>query len=181
MKKMTLPFSLILLALASPTYAAHHDDREHREHGTHVHGEGKLTLAVIDQQIEITLDSPAETLFGFEHAPETDAEKSAVDAVLEKLNAPEKLFHFGADSGCKLNAKKIESPFVESGKQSLREHADIEAQYTFTCTHAKNIQKVDVRLLSLFPKLHKLTMDYITDKAQGSVQLDADHRQWTLP
>lgn len=159
----------------------HHDD-DHREHASHVHGEGQLTLVMEGKMIAITLTTPAESIFGFEHAPVTAQEKSHISKALATLDAPATLFHFGTDAQCKPIKHTVDSPVGSSDhpKTSTTSHTDIDAEYAFECAHPTQLKKVDVLLLTLFPGLRTLKVDYVTERAQGSQTLSPSTVELTL-
>lgn len=185
----TLGLSLITPALADDVHAQAHDEHEHesdhREHGAHVHGEGKMTLAIEGSTVEILFESPAESIFGFEHAPTDSTEKATLEKALRRLSTPDTLFDFGKKAGCKNSMQQVTSPFADANKSaehhSHAEHADIDAEYTFICTHPGDIKTIDVQLFVAFPALHSITLDYVTEKSQGSKVLNPEHHQLEVP
>lgn len=150
----------------------HHDD-DHREHASHVHGEGQLTLVMEGKLVAITLTTPAESIFGFEHVPATAQEKSQISKALATLDAPATLFHFGTDAQCKPTKHTVNSPFGGSDhtQAASPNHTDIDAEYAFECAQPTQLKKVDVLLLTLFPGVRTLKVDYVTERAQGSQTL----------
>ena len=99
-----------------------HDD-EHREHGAHVHGAAELTVALIDGQAEIMLETPAFNLVGFEYAPNTDDEKAAVAAATETLETGKWLSLTDA-AGCSLASADVDNTMAEGDHDE--EHHDEE-------------------------------------------------------
>lgn len=158
--------------------AAEHD---HREHAAHVHGEGRLTLAIEGGHVEITLDSPAESIIGFEHAPENDKEKAQLTQAIAHLRAPETLFRFDAAAQCVPQQTKVESPFDNKDAGEHPKHADVEAEYTFECLHPQKIKQVLFPLLSIFPALKTLDVDYVTESTQGNKTLNTNQQEIVFP
>ena len=160
----------------------HEDDSHHREHASHVHGEGQLTLVIEGKTIAITLTTPAESIFGFEHAPTTEQEKSQLNKALTTLNAPTTLFNFGKEAQCKTTTHTVHSPFDNSDqpKASTASHTDIDAEYNFECAQPANVKKVDLPLMTQFPGLRTLKVDYITESEQGSQTVSAPTTELTL-
>ncbi len=80
------------------------------EHGAHVHGAAKLQLAIDGSAVSLMLESPMESLVGFEHAPGSEAEKTALAKLVGALNKPDALFVFSPAAGCTSTSVKLESP-----------------------------------------------------------------------
>ena len=56
-----------------------------RQHGAHVHGEARGSLAMDGPDLRIELEIPGVNLIGFEHPPRNDEEKSLLAAALDRL------------------------------------------------------------------------------------------------
>ena len=74
MKKWILSVCILtpLIAGAQNKKAHRH---EHREHGAHVHGSAKLSIAFDKNKGKIEFKTPGESLFGFEYKAKTAADK----------------------------------------------------------------------------------------------------------
>ncbi|MEM9604797.1 MAG: DUF2796 domain-containing protein, partial [Pseudomonadota bacterium] len=73
----------------------------------HVHGIATLQLVQEGSELAITLDSPAASLIGFEHAPETDAQMAAVEQLREKLESFSGAFLINAAAGCAVTESDV--------------------------------------------------------------------------
>lgn len=74
----------------------------------HVHGHGTLTIGVeADGRAEALFEVPAESLWGFEHAPQNDEEQAAIDAALAQLETAG-LVTFSSRAGCEQTAVNID-------------------------------------------------------------------------
>jgi len=87
------------------------------EHGAHVHGAAKLQVAIDGNTATVMLDSPMDSLVGFEHAPGNDAEKAAISKLVSALNKPESLFVFSPAAGCAPSSVKLDSPLIADQTQ----------------------------------------------------------------
>ncbi|MEM9600321.1 MAG: DUF2796 domain-containing protein [Pseudomonadota bacterium] len=83
--------------LAAPDNA---DPESVRQADSHVHGAADLALALDGSGLTIELESPLYNLIGFEHAPETDAQRATVETAVATLSAPSALFRFNPEAGC---------------------------------------------------------------------------------
>lgn len=194
---MKFPFPLLLAPLLIiPAFASaesrhehdhdHHDahhgaaNKDHREHAAHVHGKGRVTVAMQGKSLEIMLESPAESFFGFEHTPSTPTEQAKVDKALEQLKDAKSLFGFEAAAACKNLNTEIDAPFAQPAKTPTDGHADVSATYTFECNHPEKLTTLSLPLLKVFPALRNLTVDYVTENSQGSQTATADQPILTL-
>lgn len=118
MNARTLAVVLSVPLLAAPALG----DEGHRELGAHVHGHGTLNIAVESTRVELELEAPGMDLVGFEHAPKTDAQKAAIEAVKTKLKDPLSLFKMPDAASCKLADAKIEIEAAKSGEEHAHDH-----------------------------------------------------------
>jgi len=82
--KYSLTACLTWLA-AGIAWAAPGDGDHHRQHGSHVHGQSELTLAVEYDRLEIGFESPAANLTGFEHRATTPEQVRTLESAVESL------------------------------------------------------------------------------------------------
>ncbi len=158
----------MLAATVATLFAAGACAQQH----AHVHGRGELNVAVDAQMVTIQLESPLDSLLGFERAPRTDAERKRVADAVARLRAADKLFRIDPAAQCTLKSVELESaalglgkaatPAAQSaaeagGKHDHRgkdddEHADIDMTAVFACTSAARARFVDVGLFEAFPR-----------------------------
>lgn len=177
----------LLAASLSVAEESHH----HRQHGAHEHGVGGLTVALEGSELVIALKSPAANIVGFEHAPQDEVQRAALDKALASLKDPDALFGLPEGASCTLIDVSVETPLTEGGdrddehhdkahaheKEELghhdQAHANIEAEYHYDCRNAEALRHVDVRLFEVFPATESLNVQYVTSRAQGAVELNA--------
>ncbi|WP_158120056.1 zinc uptake protein ZrgA [Vibrio metoecus] len=75
-------------------------DHQHRQHEAHVHGQVELNIAQDGHDVLIEVTAPGADVVGFEHAPQDDAQKQALEKALEALHHPEKLFVLNSKAQC---------------------------------------------------------------------------------
>ncbi|MEM7378875.1 MAG: DUF2796 domain-containing protein [Pseudomonadota bacterium] len=73
----------------------------------HVHGIATLQLVQEGGELAITLDSPAASLIGFEHAPETDAQMAAVEQLRVQLESFSGALLINAAAGCAVTESDV--------------------------------------------------------------------------
>lgn len=135
----------------------------------HVHGTAKLDIAVQGQTVTISLESPLESLIGFEHRPRSASERSAVASLQARMKAPRDLFRFNLEAGCSLVKAEAESAIFDPAPASVAadEHADLDASFEFACAQPAKLIALDIGLFKTYPKLRKLGVQVATDKGQS--------------
>lgn len=171
-----------------PILAGEGRDHPHGGEKAHVHGVASLNLVLADQRVNIELDSPAANIVGFEHAPATEAEHKALNAVVDKLRDVDRLFVFDGAAGCRLGDIKIASALLEAehsdnghrhGHEEEREeerHADFRAAYFFDCRDPARLERLTVGLFEGFPGMESLRVQFIIGDKQGGAELNQANR-----
>lgn len=140
-------------------------------HVAHEHGVAQLTVALEDNRLELVLTTPADNLFGFEHAPRKPGEKAAVAAGLSHLRRAGVL-QPNPDAACRLAETHVDNPFSASHSNT---HRDLEARYTFSCREGRKLTHLDASaLFQTFPRLKRLRVDHALPGSQGSALLTAN-------
>lgn len=166
----------------SPGGFAKDDHEHHREHGSHTHGLMQLNIAVEASKLLIELESPAINIVGFEHQPENESDRAALNAALAELRQPGQLFVANPEAGCKNTDHEIEHDMEEGQhKHDKQEHRDFEVEYEFTCANTASLRQIDIRLFKVFPKTHNVDVQFISDSGQHAVRLNESHTVFRLP
>ncbi len=172
---------------------------ETRQHGSHVHGVGKLNVALDGNDLILELRSPAANIVGFEHAPENEQQTQEVHEAIELLKEGEKLFALTAKAQCSLHEAHVDNDMVKGHHEeheahhqehedshSEKDHADgsdhseFEATYHFECGDPDSLKAIDVRLFSHFPGFEELEVQLLTPKRQTAVELTPKKFQISL-
>ena len=173
-------FSLIAILTAvmtSPTALAA---------GAHAHGIARLDVAVDGATITLRLESPLDSLLGFERAPRNDAERGQVRAMVQALRSGNQ-FVPSAAARCRLDRVMLASPVLApellgetggaaAGKAS-DEHAELEGSFVYRCEDAKALQGLDVMLFDYFKKLRRVDAQVAGPKGQSALKLNSRSRQ----
>ncbi|KDM92545.1 zinc uptake protein ZrgA [Photobacterium galatheae] len=97
------------------------------QHEAHVHGQVELNMAQDGNDLLLEITAPAADVIGFEHPPETDAEKQTLTQAVQQLNHPETLLSLNASAGCQLHERQVShtlSEHAESHDHDEHEHHD---------------------------------------------------------
>lgn len=153
--------SMLLLALTlGPAQAA----------APHQHGVASLDIAVDRSRISLRLDIPLDNLLGFERAPRTDAERSQAQAVLKQLNDAATLVRIDAAAGCSVSRVAVVSAELGTPQAGQAEasggHADLVADYEFSCSDPGKARAVTLGLFEAFPRLRRIEVQTATPRGQ---------------
>lgn len=164
-------------ATSTPTAAAPAPVHQH----AHVHGVARLGIAVQDKTLTIELESPLDSLIGFEHRPTTTAQRAAVSALEAKMHSPQDLFRFDAAASCVLTKSEADSAiFKPPVAGAADEHADLDASFEFRCERPDKLSTLEVGLFAAYPRLKRLDVDVATDKGQFKRDLQSPQRRISL-
>ncbi|HZG21459.1 MAG TPA: DUF2796 domain-containing protein [Herbaspirillum sp.] len=175
---------LLLLSLASlPAQAADDAHEHHGNHPAHVHGVGKLDVALEGNTLTLHLDTPLINVVGFEHAATSGRDKDTVRAAARVLRAPDRLFVTDVAAQCKPAEIQLESaalaPALLGEKTPATAqaapsdgHADLDADFTLVCASPGALTAIDVSgLFAAFPGFQRIDVQLATPKKQGAAQL----------
>ena len=137
--------AIVACGLTSPAPFAQH---------AHEHGAAQLQIAVEGGAVEASFDLPGHDLVGFEHAPATEAEKSAVAAAGERLKDAGSMLRLSPDAQCTVAEASFETETPEAGEA----HVDFVARYRFTCAAPAALAGFTTGLFKAFPSIAQLAV-----------------------
>lgn len=149
-------FLLAALPFVTPLAYAH----------KHVHGQGMLNVVIDNGSISIELEMPLDAAVGFEHAPKTDNQKAALAEAEAVLKDAETLFKPNAEADCLESNTEVAMPSFAGG-----EHADIDAEYIYTCGNPAALKSIETTLFARFKRLYRLETQRSGPKGQGAQRL----------
>jgi len=176
--------ALMLTGAAGPTLAQH------------VHGQAELEVAVSGDTLVLGLNSPLDSLLGFERAPRTAAQKAAAENLLLQLRKPETLFVPSAAAQCVTVSAVIDAPVLgavrkDGGGQAAKApaaaakshshgekhgHAELNAEFTFKCGRSDQLRGLEVRLFDSFKRLRRVDVKVTAPGGQSSARLTPARR-----
>lgn len=152
-------------------------------HEAHVHGVGKLDIALSGKTLSLHLDSPLVNLIGFEHAARSANDKQAAESMARTLRDAATVFVTTPSAECKPAEVKLTSaalaPVLPGNStrdntpapQDHDGHADLDADFTFECSHPERLTTIDVRLFDTFSGFHRIDVQLVTEKRQRAATL----------
>ena len=171
------------IALSATTSLAVHAE-EFEQHGAHEHGKITINAALDRQELSIELDAPADNVVGFEHAPRTDAETTAVRDAEALLKNAQGLFGFPPAALCHFSGSQVTAPHWEpggaQGESGHEHHADYEARFTYRCAEPLQLAWFEPWLLGKLREVHEARVNLITASGQRSQVVTKAHDRITL-
>jgi Protein of unknown function (DUF2796) len=125
----------------------------------HEHGAARLDIALDAGSLTLQLEAPLESLFGFERAPRSAAERERVGAAIARLNAADTLWRPDPAGGCALAGVELTSAVLGLGAAppgTPGDHADLDANIVFRCRDAARVAYVDSQLFTAFAALQRI-------------------------
>jgi len=199
--KRIIPFSTLVSAMVfmahvaqangdHNVHGAHDSHGVHGGHGAHVHGVAQLLLSRDGQQLELVLESPAANLVGFEHPPASAEDREAIKQAVASLEDRERLFTLSGGD-CTATDVQITNPFEGAGLAENHaehhhhhhddetghsdSHAEFRASYHYTCDASAGLKQLKVGLLTVFPAIEQLDVQWITERGQGAERLGGNN------
>jgi len=166
----------------------------HEPHA-HVHEIASLQLAIDGNILTLDFASPLDNLLGFEHAPRTDKQKTAIRNMADRLRKADVVFITTPAAHCTSSSIQLDSPVLgealtqPSGKKASApthhkdadhdddDHADLSAEYVFTCEHPDNLRDLEVKLFDYFPNLRRVDVQVASARGQSAAKLTPGARR----
>jgi hypothetical protein len=136
----------------------------------HVHGVAALNIVVDGAQLTVSLESPLDALVGFERPPRNAREREVFADMGKVLNDAAALFVPAAEAKCSVKSVTVKLPFAEV-KADKAEHADVDADYVFTCAQPAALTGLETTLFKRFSRLYRLEVRRVGPKGQGAGQM----------
>lgn len=162
------------------------------EHAAHVHGAAKLDVAIDGSTVTLMLESPMNSLAGFEHHASSEKDKATLKTLREKLDDAGKLFAFSSAADCRLQSAKAESPlFGEEGADHPHEeknghgekhdheeetHSDLDGEFVFQCSSPDKLDALTVNLFDIAANLQDLDVSVAGPRGQKAGELNGRSR-----
>ena len=119
----------------------------------------------------IEFESPADSIYGFEHEAKSQKDKDALAAGIKKLeDSIGSMIKFDAKLNCKITTTKMEPAFRDAGEK----HSEVRAQFAATCTAPLAGTKVTFGFTSIFPGISRLEVQALSGSKQSSAIVKKD-------
>jgi len=149
----------------------------------HVHGEGRVNIAIDGNRIFMALEVPGADIVGFEHEVRSSDEKAAVVRAIAQLGDPMQLLRFEADAGCEFRTANVaikgeheehegEEPAEHDQHEDEEAHGTFVAEYEFECASIGALGFIEFIYFSLFNNAHSLDIVLIDGNGQYRTEID---------
>lgn len=155
------------------------------QHEAHVHGHAELAVAIDESGVlQVEFSSPAYDIYGFERAPETEAEA----AIIADANA--RFAVFGdvillSGGECEIESFQIswgEGQDADHGHQNEpADHGDVHVTYSGRCAQADRINAVSTSLLDRFESLREIDGVFLSPTRQLGMEFTQSRTTVRLP
>jgi hypothetical protein len=142
----------------------------------HQHGVAELALVIEGSLVSAQLDTPLDSLVGFERAPRTPAERDRAQAALARLSAPDGLLPMPASAGCAAPSATVHAPVLQ-GEAAADGHADAQVTWTWRCARTDGLRSLTHGLFEAFAPLQRVQVTVVTATGQHRVTLRRPQRE----
>jgi len=184
LRLITALTAALLSSLLSPAMA----------HEAHVHGVGKLDVALDGKTLSLHLDSPLINLIGFEHAAKSEKDRQAAKDMAKTLRNAATVFVTSAAAGCTLSSVNLVSAAIDpallgqsnnapktAAHADQDGHADLDADFVFQCAAPEKLQTIDVKLFEAFKGFVSIDVQLVTAKRQSAAKLTSSSSALSFP
>ena len=151
-----------------------------RQKDSHEHGAAKLMMAMEGKKLQVEFEVPSESLIGFEHLPKSQSNRKNFNEAIKNLSDPSKLFSMPNKAECLLVGTNVSQSLFsneedhghdESEKSEI--HSEFKSNYYWNCQHLDEIDSIGTELMSFFPRIEEIRVNWISNNGQGSLELES--------
>ena len=174
-----------------------------RQKDSHEHGAAIIKMVMEDEKLQIEFEVPSESLIGFEHFPKSQSNRENFNKTIKILSDPSKLFSQPVKAECLLvgmnvfqslfsneeehghdesekeeehghdeSEKEEEHGHDESEKSEI--HSEFKSNYYWNCQHLDEIDSIGTQLMTFFPQIEEIRVNWISNNGQGSLELESE-------
>jgi Protein of unknown function (DUF2796) len=178
---------ILTAAMAAAAFPALAEEPQ-RQLGAHVHGHGRLNIAIEGKKVSMELEVPGADIVGFEHEPSTAEQRAALAEAKARLANASLLFAPEPKAGCELEQAKVtaeaghEHEHHEHGDKSSAsshgkeegEHSEFHGEYAFVCASPSRLTSMTFDYFKEFPNAQELDITIVSPKGQSSFEVKRD-------
>lgn len=136
-----------------------------REEKAHVHGAARLGIALEGKNGKLEFHVPASSIYGFEYAARSAADKKAKEKGLQKFEDKiAEMVVFDPSLKCEIKKDMYEVDQRDN-------HADVEYEFRVTCEKSPMGTSVMIDVTKVFPRIKAVQVDVLGDGVQKSVEI----------
>lgn len=169
----------LFLLLAASTAQAH----DVRQLGAHVHGQATVDLALDQGNLELALQAPGIGILDFERPPANAAERAALAHATSVLKSGSWVT-LPTAAHCRLARGSATAEGFAAATAAVKPgqhvHAGFSARLQYRCANPVALRALVMRLPTVFPGLHEVIVNTVTDSGQGRSVLNAGNLRVVL-
>ena len=151
-----------------------------RQKDSHEHGAAKLMMVMEGKKLQVEFEVPSESLIGFEHFPKSQSNRKNFNEAIKILSDHSKLFSIPIKAECLLVGMNVSQSLFsneeehghdESEKSEI--HSEFRSNYYWNCQHLDEIDSIGTELMSFFPHIEEIRVNWISNYGQGSIELES--------
>ena len=151
-----------------------------RQKDSHEHGAAIIKMVMEDEKLQVEFEVPSESLIGFEHFPKSQSNREKFNEAIKILSDPSKLFSKPIKAECLLVGMNVSQSLFsneeehghdESEKSEI--HSEFKSNYYWNCQHLDEIDSIGTQLMSFFPRIEEIRVNWISNNGQGSLELES--------
>ena len=164
-----------------------------RQKDSHEHGAANLKMALEGEKLQIEFEVPSESLIGFEHFPKSQSNRENFSDAIKILSDPSRLFSMSSKAECLLVGMSISQSLFsneeehghdESEKEHGHDetekteiHSEFKSNYYWNCQHLDEVGSIGTLLMTFFPKIDEIQVNWISNNGQGALELESEDDQ----
>ena len=161
-----------------------------RQKDSHEHGAANLKIALEGEKLQVEFEVPSESLIGFEHFPKSESNRENFSNAIKILSDPSRLFSMSREGECLLVGMNISQSLFssedehghdesedEDGKDESEKseiHSEFKSNYSWNCQHLDEIDSIGTQLMTVFPNIEEIRVNWISNNGQGSLELESN-------
>jgi hypothetical protein len=148
----------------------------------HTHGRADLAIIGDGHALVIELRADLLDLVGFEHAPRTEAERTALASLRERMTAGAPPFRPSERAGCAVeDAAVTGGPGSDATAEGGHDDHILTVTWTWRCAAPDRLAEIETSLFTEFPAITRVDAVILTDAGQTAAALTAQRPSARLP
>jgi hypothetical protein len=159
-----------------------------RQKDSHEHGAAIIKMVMEEERLQVEFEVPSESLIGFEHFPKSQSNRENFNEAIKILSDPSKLFSKPIKAECLLVGMNVSQSLFsqeeEHGDEAEEEHghdesekseihSEFKSKYSWNCQHLDEIDSIGTQLMTFFPRIEEIRVNWISNNGQGSLELES--------
>ena len=160
-----------------------------RQKDSHEHGAAIIKMVMEEEKLQVEFEVPSESLIGFEHYPKSQSKRENFNKAIKILSDPSKLFSKTTKAECILVGMNVSQSLFsheeEHGDEAEEEHghdesekseihSEFKSNYSWNCQHLDEIDSIGTQLMTFFPRIEEIRVNWISNNGQGSLELESE-------